>query len=183
MEAPIDVAALSETHGRMILTTAMRILGDESAARDVLQTVFLEVLKLRPRKQAAVSRWGAWLRVAATRTALDALRKRGRFSGEAPTEDSLTAVDRGPHGVLEEREAAMRLRGYLRRLPDKEARVFVLRCFEELAYSEIAAHLGISESAVGVRLHRAKRKLEAMIAQARTRATPGAAVTEGGPSW
>jgi len=121
MDASIDVAALSETHGRMVMTTAMRVLGEESAARDVLQTVFLEVLKLRPRKRAAVKEWGAWLRVAATRAALDALRKRKRFSDEEPREDGL--VDgRGsnPHRALEDREAAVRLRGFCAGYPTRK---------------------------------------------------------------
>lgn len=45
------------------------------------------------------------------------------------------------------------------RLPRQEAEILLLKYTEEWSYRELAAHLGISESAVEARLHRARARL------------------------
>ncbi len=165
MEGPDQVAELVNRHGRMVFTTAWRIVGEAASAEDVLQTVFLKVLRLKDRERKAVREWGAWLRVLATRCALDQLRHRSGFnrdSGELLAQQP-ASQRQDPHRLLDEKQKAIRLRGLLCRLPKKDARVFALRFFEELTYDEIADALGLSINQVGVTLHRARKRLAAMI--------------------
>ena len=166
MDAPDTawVAGLAEEHGRMVLTTAWRILGESGGAEDTQQTVFLELLRMKPAKRVAVRQWGAMLRVMATRTALDQLRRQRHQTESDMLEQAQAPMEEGPEFQLAQKQRATRLRNMLRSLPPKDAQIFALRYFEDLAYDQIAKVLGLSESAVGVRLHRARKKLEALTA-------------------
>lgn len=62
-----------------------------------------------------------------------------------------------------ERELAERLRWAITELSDREASVFSLRYFGEMANSEIARTLGISTDAVGVALYKARKKLQELL--------------------
>jgi RNA polymerase sigma-70 factor (ECF subfamily) len=44
-------------------------------------------------------------------------------------------------------------------LPPNQAEAFCLHCLEDWTYREIAGHLGISVDAVGVLVHRARKRL------------------------
>ena len=56
------------------------------------------------------------------------------------------------------------VRAALQRLPRRDAEILLLKYTEDWSYRELAAHLGVSESAVEARLHRARTRLrEAMI--------------------
>jgi RNA polymerase sigma-70 factor (ECF subfamily) len=100
------------------------------------------------------------MRHLATLRAIDRLRKRrkatlvpiGTFEVTAPESQQ-------PESVAAERELAERLRWAIAELPDREASVFSLRYFGEMANSEIAGMLGISTDAVGVALHKARKRL------------------------
>ena len=71
----------------------------------------------------------------------------------------MPATNPGPLQELEATELAGRLRKALAELPRAQAEVFALRCVSELSYEAIAEQLGLSRSAVGVLLHRARRTL------------------------
>jgi len=156
---------LVNRHGRMVFTTAWRILGESTSAEDVLQTVFLKVLHLKDRQHAEIREWGAWLRVLATRCALDELRSRRHhvLDSEELPDSFLASPDDDPHQLLHEKQNAARMRRLLRELPDKDARIFALRFFEELSYEEIAAALNLSVNQVGVSLHRSRKRLSVLL--------------------
>ena len=94
------VEELVERHGRMVFATAYRILGVAEDAEDVLQDVFMKVLgnwRSRPNLDA-VRDWGAWLRVAATRRAVDVLRRNRKREYSVGDNIELT-----PENVVEHR--------------------------------------------------------------------------------
>jgi len=158
------IEALLEQHGRMVFTTAWRVLGDPEDAEDVLQEVFLKALEGRFDRQATRD-WGAMLRVAASRCAIDALRRkirRRRDRGEMPLDVADPAAVL-PDEAARQHEQAAQLRQALMHLPERDAQVFVLRHFEELSYDEIAQRLGCSVGSVGVQLHRARKRLRALL--------------------
>lgn len=162
-----QVAELVHEHGRMVFTTAYRILGNAQDAEDALQEVFLKVLsRWNGRLKAnAVRDWGAYLRAAASRSAVDALRRRRSWK-EKPGEkmDTLEAPpEQNPRSLAAQREKARLLRRALGALPKREARLFALRYFEDFSYEQIAEQTGMSVSLVGVLLHRARARLREML--------------------
>ncbi len=169
----MQVADLVRDHGRMVYTTAYRILGNAEDAEDAYQDVFLKLVsgwtgRLKPR---GVRDWGAFLRVTAARKAVDLLRRnRSRNQGKASLmRETQSEMDcpaasgspepSNPRQAAIQRQHAELLREAVRNLPKREARVFVMRHFEDFPYEQIAEHLGMNSNTVGVVLHRAKERL------------------------
>ena len=167
MDWETRITLLAQEHGPMVFATAYRVLGNSDDAEDVLQDVFLGVLNswwLRL-KADRVSNWGGYLRVAAVRGAV-ALMKRRRQNSTwvVPLDEQL--VEHGgpdPRQQAITRQGTEMLRQALCRLPDREARVFVLRFFEDCSYQEIAEQTGLGITRVGVLIHRARGRLRMML--------------------
>jgi RNA polymerase sigma-70 factor (ECF subfamily) len=142
----------------MAFETAWRILGNESDAEDAAQEAFVGVLRLS--RERAIDNWGGMLRRLAVCRALDRLRQRRRVG---VVDHAMAAPPcHGPVEVAAGRELADRLRQALAELPTREAEVFAMRYLGDLSNGQIAAELGINIGAVGVALHKARHRLEAM---------------------
>jgi RNA polymerase sigma-70 factor (ECF subfamily) len=173
------VAELAERYGRMVFATAHRILGNAHDAEDALQEVFLKTLASWPQRRTLddVKDWGAYLRVVATRAALDLLRNRLRRNercGRLPQDIEDPSVE-DPESRAHRLQKAHALRRAISMLKKRDAQVFVLRHFEDSSYEEIASQTGLSVSQVGVILHRTRKRLQDMLQPA---SKPGSAGTE-----
>jgi RNA polymerase sigma-70 factor, ECF subfamily len=107
-----------------------------------------------------VANWPGLLSRVALHRAIDRLRRRRPTEPLAGAEAS---PEHGPPETAIARELAGRLREAIARLPEGQAAVFCLRYFDELSYGEIAERLGLEPGAVGVALHKARQKLQAML--------------------
>ena len=142
-------------------TLAYRLTGDEEDARDVTQEAYLRAYRglRRFRGDAQFSTWMYRITANCASTHLGR-RKRHRhdeLTEELGVADERPAVD--PELQLELGGLRDRLHVALHDLPPKLRAVVVLRDIYDLPHTEIAAELGISESAAKVRLHRARKKL------------------------
>jgi len=145
----------------MAFDTAWRLLGHVADTEDAVQEALLDAFQLHGRQP--VGNWGALLRHLATRRAIDRLRKRrtvDRLPPEPLIFEPASPASEQPESVAVERELADRLRWAVAELPNREASVFSLHYFGEMANSDIAETLGISTDAVGVALHKARKKLK-----------------------
>ncbi len=161
------VSELSETFGQMVYHAAYRILGSPEDAEDVLQEVFLKLLSGSGKRihPEAVKNWGAYLRVTASRTAIDLLRRKPKYKEESWEFVRETEVSNGrtPRYLASQKQKARFLRQALSQLSERDAKVFALRCFEELSYENIAEHMSISVNQVGVILHRSRERLKEIL--------------------
>ena len=158
------VEQLADRHGRMVLGAAYRVLGDVEAAEDVLQDVFVKLLKGRLGPESTVQ-WGAYLRVMATRQAIDVIRRNVRRKQQsldvlADQPDQSAAHPRQEAG---RKEMAAIVRCAVQQLPKDEAAIFALRHFEEMTYAEIAVEMRMTANQVGVTLHRGRKKLRKIL--------------------
>jgi RNA polymerase sigma-70 factor (ECF subfamily) len=151
---------LVNEHGRQVLNTALRVLGDVNLANDVHQEVFLAIWKRWPSYNGRTN-WPAYLYRTTVRKALQAARRRNGYLGAVPPERA--NVSRKPDGDLRAYELRQKLAGALARLPQRQADVFVLRRLEGLTTDEVAGMLGCSHQTVRVHLHRALRKLSQVL--------------------
>jgi RNA polymerase sigma-70 factor (ECF subfamily) len=156
----------------LVYARALRMLADPDEAENVLQLTFIRACEKIDMFEGR-SGLGTWLFRIATNEALMQLRR------EAPitTIDALdTAIqpDDLPHNrqawpidparaALDE-ELRAQLEAALATLPDGLRVVFVLRELQGLSTEEVAAALGLGESAVKVRLHRARLRLRELLA-------------------
>jgi len=145
-------------HHIMVFRTAYRITGNTADAEDVLQTVFLRIVRRNDRPDEsvdAIEHPENYLRRAAVHAALDLVRARREPAPVDLERLPATGGSRPDDGDLREL-----LRQALAELPGRSAEIFTLRFFEGLTNPEIAGALGISSITVAVTLHRARRILQ-----------------------
>jgi RNA polymerase sigma-70 factor (ECF subfamily) len=154
-----DWAEIIERDGGTVWRTAYRLLGNRADADECFQEVFLAALEVSRREP--VRDWGALLRRLASARALDRLRRRYRRGDHRSAIDweDLTGTTPSPSRDVEDAELTESLRAALAALPPKQAEAFLLHTLHEWSYREIAGHLAISVDAVGVLLHRARKRL------------------------
>ena len=150
--------------GPAVWQTAYRLLNNQADAEECFQEAFLAALEVSRRE--SVRNWRALLQRLAAARAVDRLRERCRRRSreQAADWDAMPGSAPSPSQGAEEAELADRLRDALTRLPAKQAEVFCLHCLESWSYQEIAGQLSLSIDAVGVLLHRARKKLRELLA-------------------
>jgi RNA polymerase sigma-70 factor (ECF subfamily) len=158
---PNQLAGLEELYNaqhKAVYQAAYRVTGNAGDAEDVLQTVFLRLLRRESTEPIGSST--TYLRRAAINAALDVVRARQQRKlvdlDDAPIPDASLQPDR--------RQDARELRAFLRqaiaRLSPKAAEIFALRYFEDYDNGEIARMLGLTANDVATSLHRSRGRLQ-----------------------
>ena len=150
---PDAFEALFRLHQSEVYGWIVRIVRDPAAAEDLTIETFWRIHRAHARFDPAHS-FGAWARRIATNAALDYL-KTARPETDLP--DDLASPALPDPGVNE--ELRRKTRRAFSRLPPKLKIVATLALIEDQPYKEIAEGLGISTSAVKVRVFRAVRFL------------------------
>jgi RNA polymerase sigma-70 factor, ECF subfamily len=140
-----------------VFRTAYRITGNAGDAEDVLQTVFLRMLR-RGRNADPLETPESYLRRAAINAALDVIRSRQSDQTVPLPEESsgLTPATPAHADVSGLRQALSRA---MARLKPRPAEIFALRFLEGLSNRQIAQALGISQVLVAVIVHRTRQQL------------------------
>ena len=154
-----DWPEIIEREGESVWRTAYRLLGDRADADECFQEAFVAALEVSRREP--VRDWGALLRRLASSCAIDRLRRRYRHGQNRPVADwdALPGPSPSPSQGVEDAEQAESLRAAPACLTPNQAEAFCLHHLEEWSYREIAGHLAITVDAVGVLLHRARKRL------------------------
>lgn len=139
------LAEVYRRHGASVYRRALRILGNEAEAKEVLQDLFLSLLE-RPSELTTRSTWSSYLYAACTHACLNRLRNvrnRARLMEQVPPDDPAA-----------EMESLVTLRHALERLPAQLAEVAIYYHLDGLSHQEIADLLGCSRRHVGHLLER-----------------------------
>jgi RNA polymerase sigma-70 factor, ECF subfamily len=133
------MAALYDGYSGIVYGVALRVLGDTTAAEDVLQEVFMQLWRNPQVFDAGRGRLAPWLAVIARNRAIDMLRKR-------PLEEDIDELPIAS-GVNVEDDSARRMavdkvRGVLSGLPQEQRRTLEMAFFEGMTHSEIAGKTG-----------------------------------------
>lgn len=164
---PRELESLFREHHEHVFRTAYRITGSASDAEDVLQTVFLRLIKSSEGIDAAESQKGYLLR-AAVNASLDLMRSHTRSKSVAIEDVEYDLTDNArmsPEASAEDRELRKLIQEAVARLGERAAEVFVLRYFEGHDNREIAEMLGTSQMVVAVTLHRARSRMRKEIGE------------------
>ena len=148
------------THHDRVFRAAWRVTGNASDAEDVLQTVFLRLLR-HDHDFHAVGDAGNYLYRAGVNAALDLVRARREA---VPIDDVAAQLGADSGWSPDRRHDAAQLREWLRRaiarLHPTAAEMFSLRYFEGFDNGEIAKLMDTSEGTVAVTLHRTRARLQ-----------------------
>jgi RNA polymerase sigma-70 factor (ECF subfamily) len=151
---------------------ALRLVGNEHDARDVMQDAYLRAFRglRRFRGEAGFS---TWLHRITVNCAASLLKRRQNASCDLLDDFGDTAQlieqrsDGNPESAASTAVDRERLVEALSELPDQLRLVVVLRDVYDLSHRDIAKELGISQAAAKVRLHRARRRLRERLFPAR----------------
>jgi RNA polymerase sigma-70 factor (ECF subfamily) len=152
-------AELVDRHADGVYRYLRSVVGDDEAARDLLQDTFLKL-----RRHAGQAGVGLVF-TAARSCAVDHLRsRRRRDQVEAPLAATTLDATAGseatrPDRVAERAELRADLIAALGALPEEQRTVFHLSEIEGLRYEEIAGILDVSPGTIASRKHHAVRKL------------------------
>jgi RNA polymerase sigma-70 factor (ECF subfamily) len=164
-----EFARLVDTYSGPLHRLALKMLGNEPDAEDVLQNTFLKVFQHIGGFEGRSS-LSTWLYRIASNEALMMLRKRRSettFTDTLPEEDEdrisdpveLTDWCCLPEEEFLSTESKAALDRAVQHLPETLRIVFVLRDIENLSIHETSQALGLSETAVKTRLLRARLRL------------------------
>jgi RNA polymerase sigma-70 factor (ECF subfamily) len=156
--APVE--ALFREHHELVYRAAYRITGNAADAEDVLQNVFLRLVR---RGAAGVESAASYLYRSAVNAALDLMRARQAAPALSLDDDIPEPAGPptdSPDRAHDARETAACLRRLVARLSPQAAEIFVLRFYEGLENPEIAGLVGTTAGTVAVTLHRTRARLE-----------------------
>jgi RNA polymerase sigma-70 factor, ECF subfamily len=174
-----DLLAFEELvarHEVKLYRVAMRLLRNETDAREVLQETFLAAWQ-NLGSFAGRAQFGSWIYRVAVNTALMLLRSRRRHPSVSLEDVEPAAFDRAvadsvgaggdwskrPDEQFQSAELKRFIQEEVDRLPEILRVVFVLRDVEALSTDETALLLGITVPTVKTRLHRARLALRRAI--------------------
>ena len=152
---PSDFERIFHEHHSLVYRAAYRITGSAEDAEDVLQTLFLRLLR-RAEELDLEANVAGYLHRAAVNIALDVLRKRKR----TVTANEIVPRFEGSGRMEPVREI---VQAALAELSPKLAEMFVLKHVEGYDNAEIARLAGTTRGSVAVMLFRARRRLKTAI--------------------
>ncbi len=156
-----ELETLFQSHHDRVFRSAYRITGSAADAEDVLQTVFLRLVRGKETYDLSENA-EAYLSRAAINASLDLMRSRGRAKAVELSEADSEALEskfQSPEAEHADRELQILIRQAVARLGKTAGEMFVLRYYEGHDNQEIAKMLDTSQMVVGVVLHRARTKL------------------------
>lgn len=157
-----DLESVFREHHAMVFRAAYRVTGNATDAEDVLQTVFLRLLKRDPEAEPVAS-IGSFLHRAAVNAAVDLMRSRQNIRN-IPLDDLEPVLAEPAHHSPERAHSSGEIREWLRgalaRLNPRIAEMFAMRFFEGKDNPEIAELLDTTPGTVAVTLSRTRDRLE-----------------------
>jgi RNA polymerase sigma-70 factor (ECF subfamily) len=156
------LSALYDRFSNLLLTMAIRMLGDRAMAEDLVHDVFMEVWRNADRYDPSRGSVRTWVLVRLRSRALDRLRS-ATSRREVPTDD-ITPREATPEGEdpsLQPDRAAVRRA--LTELPEEQRLVLELSYFHGLSSSEIAERMGSPLGTVKSRTAAALAKLRSVM--------------------
>jgi RNA polymerase sigma factor (sigma-70 family) len=152
------LAVLFERHHIPLYNFFLRLSGDRAASEDLVQDVFMRILKYRAGYHGD-SKFAVWMFQIARNAHVDWLRKR---KGDLPLDEQLVepaSREPRPERRLETEREAELVRRALDLLSPRKREVLMLFRFEELKLREIAEVLGCQVGTVKAQVHRALKDL------------------------
>lgn len=153
------LGVLFERHQTPLFNYYLRMTGDRSASEDLVQEVFLRILRYRHTYREGTP-FKTWMYHIARNARIDSVRKGGQEVELDPERDSAAQeAAPSPADALAAKQDAELLRRALRALAEDKREVLILSRYQNLKYEQIAGLLDCEVGAVKLRVYRAIREL------------------------
>lgn len=165
---------LVEEYSGMVYSLLTRFLGRRPGREDMVQEVFLRIVRARDRYQPT-ARFSTWLyrivfNMAVNETQRGGARRSVSLDQPVGREDTGTLLDLqdagapDPSSGLERGDAVQAVREAIAALPEKQRAALILAKYHDTPYAEIGEVLGSSEKAIKSLIHRARETLRVSLA-------------------
>jgi RNA polymerase sigma-70 factor, ECF subfamily len=181
-----DVSAFSTLlarHEKPLWNFLRRFVGDAAAAEDLLQEVFLRVVRSAA-EWRPTAKFSTWIYTIARNLCTDHARRasfRQASSLDGPVRagsddgvesgprriDGVAGGDRNAEAAAMDRQVAARIEAAVAALPPEQREVFLMREVMEMPFAEIAVAVGASEPTVKSRMRYALERLRQALTELR----------------
>ncbi len=164
-------AQLVEAYSGRVYALLTRFLGQVSNREDLVQEVFIRVLRSRDRYEPT-ARFSTWIyrivfNLATNERARSATRRHLSLDQASDTHDEgqslgemiIDETSNEPSDQLEREDVVGAVRAAIADLPEQQRMALILAKYDELPYTEIAVILDSSEKAIKSMIHRARTSL------------------------
>lgn len=141
---------------------AMRFVGNEFDAEDIIQEVMLKLWRKRE-QFAEVNNKEAWCMTVTRNMAIDWKRSKIKHFQEIEQHTNITDKEATPVQAVEQSELSKMVRACIASLPDNQREVIHLRDIEGYSYKEIAKITGATVEQIKVLIYRGRQKLKQII--------------------
>jgi RNA polymerase sigma-70 factor (ECF subfamily) len=155
-----ELEAIFRAHYRMTYCTAYGITGTSEDAEDVVQSIFLRLVR-REFPPGLKNKPAAYLYRAAVNLSLNTIRNRKRraLAGAPPLVDAVHALEESDSAE----EIHRRLYEAVAELTPESAHILILRYIHDYSDAEIAKLLGTSRGTIAVSLYRSRLRLRKLM--------------------
>ena len=161
---------LVEHYSGKLFALLTRFLGPVPQREDLVQEVFLRVIRARERYEPT-ARFSTWLyRIAFNLCANERERRRASTSLEQDAGEDASSIGwedervDPPSLALEREDTQTMVQRAIAELPERQRMALILAKYEDCSYAEIARALETSEKAIKSMIHRARENLRAALA-------------------
>jgi len=157
-----------------MLAVSRRFLRDNAMSEDAVQNAFVNIFRALERFEGR-STLKTWMHRIVVNESLAILRKHNRLKENSIEDLQPEFDDNGcryedrwaafetPENMLQQSQMRDRIHDRINALPDNYRIILLLRDIEEMSTAEVAEMLGLSETNVKVRLHRARSALKKLL--------------------
>lgn len=156
-----DFAKIYEAYYERVLEYLFRKVSNRAVAEDLTSEVFEKILKTVSDFQWQGISISAWIFRIAKNHLIDYYRKTNKYKNDKSIDEITNIVSNLPNAdmELEEDDTNIELYNSLKELEDKDQYLIYYKFFEDLSNKEIADLTGLTETNIGTRLHRIRKRL------------------------
>lgn len=166
---------LVESYSAQVYALVTRFIGAQSSREDIVQEVFLRVIRARERYQPT-ARFSTWLyrivfnmcvnetQRAGSREVMSIDEPAGRSKEDAGRLEFEDVRLGGPTAELEREDVVREVRTAIANLPEAQRMALILAKYHEMPYAEIALVMDSTEKAIKSLIHRGRERLRTLLA-------------------
>ena len=152
------LAILYDRYARLVYPVANRVVGDASAAVEVVQDIFYQLWRTASNFDSARGSLAGWLLTSARNRAIDRVRRRRGVTEEIG--DTVVAFSHNLETAAAQNELMSQVRRIMAELPAAQRAALELAYFEGLTHTEIAQRTGEPLGTIKTRLRTAIESLK-----------------------
>jgi RNA polymerase sigma-70 factor (ECF subfamily) len=156
-----QLGVLFQRHSKHLFNFFLAGIGDRDASEDLVQDVFLRMLKYRHTYRDS-AHFMVWMFTIARNVRVDYYHRKETSRESVEYQEDVVDCNPGPEEGSAGEESVLLVRKALARMPDDTRELLVMSKYKNMRYRDIGRLLNCSEGAVKVRVFRAMQDLKAV---------------------